>query len=120
LVENHIDWWFRRILNRFFMSNKPLLSLENLQIACFLIKGFRSIKEQMTSEENEQQDIATHRLIQGETRNVFLIKDESVHLLEFVYPAQSTIKVQSKFTVSDESVKYVQVKQASGHGGKKM
>ena len=71
----------------------------------------------MTSEENEQHDITTHRLIQGDTRHVPFIKDESVHLLEFVYPAQSTIKVQPKFAVSDKRKNISHVEQASAHGG---
>ncbi len=35
----------------------------------------------MTSKENIQQEVTTHRLIQGDARNVSFIKNESVHLI---------------------------------------
>ena len=35
----------------------------------------------MTSKENDQHDITTHRLIQGDARNVPFIKGESIHLV---------------------------------------
>ena len=35
----------------------------------------------MTSKENIQQEVTTHRLIQGDARNVSFIKNESVHLV---------------------------------------
>ncbi len=35
----------------------------------------------MTSKENDIHDITTHRLIQGDARNVQFIKDESIHLV---------------------------------------
>ncbi len=35
----------------------------------------------MTSKENDQHDITTHRLIQGDARHVPFIKDESIHLV---------------------------------------
>ena len=35
----------------------------------------------MTSKENDLHDITTHRLIQGDGRNVPFIEDESIHLI---------------------------------------